>query len=110
MYRQPLNRLLLTSIHSSGIGRSVAILMAREGADVTIVYLPSEQPDAETTKTSVEKWKRHCLLVKGDLRDRNSCRHAVDEHVKKFASGTIIRRLWLTLHALQIWDDQYTCQ
>ncbi|KAJ5208489.1 hypothetical protein N7449_002868 [Penicillium cf. viridicatum] len=34
----------------SGIGRSVAILMAREGADITIVYLPSEQPDAETTK------------------------------------------------------------
>ncbi|CAI7662076.1 unnamed protein product [Penicillium discolor] len=38
----------------SGIGRSVAILMAREGADITIVYLPSEEPDAETTKNSVE--------------------------------------------------------
>lgn len=59
--------------------------MAREGADVTIVYLPSEQIDAETTKKSVEEEKRTCLLIPGDLRDRNVCRHTVDEHVKKSA-------------------------
>ena len=74
---------LLIVCFSSGIGRSVAILMAREGADVTIVYLPSEQPDAEATKASVEEEQRTCLLIPGDLRDRNLCRHAVDEHVKK---------------------------
>lgn len=73
------------SFLSSGIGRSVAILMAREGADVTIVYLPSEQPDAETTKRTIEQEKRACLLIPGDLRDRNLCRHTVDEHVKKSA-------------------------
>ncbi|KAJ5615756.1 hypothetical protein N7537_000870 [Penicillium hordei] len=74
----------------SGIGRSVAILMSREGADITIVYLPSEQPDAEATKKSVEQEKRACLLIPGDLRDRNQCRHAVDEHVKKYGTINIL--------------------
>ncbi|KGO41229.1 Short-chain dehydrogenase/reductase SDR [Penicillium expansum] len=74
----------------SGIGRSVAILMAREGADVTIVYLPSEQPDAETTKRTIEQEKRACLLIPGDLRDRNLCRHTVDEHVKKYGTINIL--------------------
>ncbi|KAJ5834613.1 Short-chain dehydrogenase/reductase SDR [Penicillium robsamsonii] len=74
----------------SGIGRSVAILMAREGADVTIVYLPSEQPDAEATKKSVEQEKRTCLLIPADLRDRNLCWHAVNEHVKKYGTVNIL--------------------
>ncbi|CAI7586316.1 unnamed protein product [Penicillium glandicola] len=74
----------------SGIGRSVAILMAREGADVTIVYLPSEQSDAEATKKSVEQEERTCLLIPGDLRDRNVCRHAVNEHVKKYGKINIL--------------------
>ncbi|KAJ5184951.1 Short-chain dehydrogenase/reductase SDR [Penicillium cf. griseofulvum] len=74
----------------SGIGRSVAILMAREGADVSIVYLPSEQPDAQTTKKSVEQENQACLLIQGDLRDRNSCRRAVDEHVKKYGSINVL--------------------
>ncbi|KOS39135.1 hypothetical protein ACN38_g10024 [Penicillium nordicum] len=74
----------------SGIGRAVAILMAREGADVTIVYLPSEQPDAETTKKSVEQEKRTCLLIPGDLRDREFCHHAVHEHVKKYGTVNIL--------------------
>lgn len=64
--------------------------MAREGADITIVYLPSEQPDAETTKNSVEQEKGACLLIPGDLRDRNQCRRAVDEHVKKSGSITFL--------------------
>lgn len=80
---KPIDCQLLIAFFSSGIGRSVAILMAREGADITIVYLPSEQPDAEATKASVEGENRTCLLVPGDLRDRNLCRHAVEEHVKK---------------------------
>ncbi|CAP94754.1 Pc18g05300 [Penicillium rubens Wisconsin 54-1255] len=74
----------------SGIGRAVAILMAREGADVTIVYLPAEQVDAETTKKSVEQEKRSCLLVPGDLKDRNVCCRAVDEHVKKYGTINIL--------------------
>lgn len=49
---------------------------------MTIVYLPSEQSDAEATKRSVEQENRTCLLFPGDLRDRNICRNAVEEHVK----------------------------
>ncbi len=48
----------------SGIGRAVAVLYAREGADVAIVYL-SEQQDAEETRRCVEKEGRRCLLIAG---------------------------------------------
>ncbi len=79
----------LTELLSSGIGRSVAILMAREGADITIVYLPEEQEDAEATKKSVENEKRSCLLVPGDLMANETCKKAVDEHIKKSAASTL---------------------
>ncbi|SPQ17666.1 e75c8a7a-7be9-4081-8752-63c5bb2b4ceb [Thermothielavioides terrestris] len=68
----------------SGIGRAVAVLFAREGADVSIVYLPEEQPDAEDTKKMVEKEGRRCLLIPGDLMDYDKCRAAVQEHVDAF--------------------------
>ncbi|GFF58408.1 uncharacterized oxidoreductase YhdF [Aspergillus udagawae] len=68
----------------SGIGRAVAILMAREGADITIVHLPEEKDDAEETKRAIELEKRSCLLIAGDLRDHNTCRRAVEEHMNKF--------------------------
>lgn len=61
----------------------MAVLMAREGADITIVHLPEEQVDAETTKKMVESEKRSCLLFSGDLVQRETCRKAVEEHVKK---------------------------
>jgi phosphopantothenoylcysteine synthetase/decarboxylase len=76
---------LLTS-RSSGIGRSVAVLMAREGADITIVYLPQEQEDAEETKGLVENEDRSCLLIPGDLRKNQTCERAVKEHVDRYAS------------------------
>ncbi|KAK4640016.1 hypothetical protein QC761_611380 [Podospora bellae-mahoneyi] len=68
----------------SGIGRSVAVLFAREGSDVTIVYLPEEQEDAEKTKTLVEAEGQQCLLFPGDLMDAETCRKAVQVHVDKF--------------------------
>ena len=68
---------------SSGIGRAIAILYAREGADSTIVYLPEEQEDAKNTKKAVEKEGRSCLLVPGNLMDNATCKKAVEEHVKK---------------------------
>ncbi|EEP76153.1 hypothetical protein UREG_01002 [Uncinocarpus reesii 1704] len=69
----------------SGIGRSVAILMAREGADVTIVYLPDEQDDANVTKKAVEQEGKKCVLFAGNLMDNENCKKAVDEHVKAYA-------------------------
>src|SRR5690606_13684873 len=57
----------------SGIGRSVALHFAREGADVAIVYL-EEDADAQKTKEMVEKENRKCLIIKGDLKDEKFCR------------------------------------
>jgi NAD(P)-dependent dehydrogenase (short-subunit alcohol dehydrogenase family) len=57
--------------------------MAREGADITIVYLPQEQEDAEETKKMIEAENRTCLLIPGDLRKYDFCRQAVEEHIKK---------------------------
>jgi len=61
----------------SGIGRAVAIAYAREGADVAISYLAEEQADAEETRAWVEKAGRRCLLLPGDIRDRDQCAHLV---------------------------------
>jgi NAD(P)-dependent dehydrogenase (short-subunit alcohol dehydrogenase family) len=75
---------LISFSFSSGIGRAVAVLFAREGSDVTIVYLPAEQEDAEDTKKMVEKEGQKCLLVPGDLMDNKFCEQAVQKHVKEF--------------------------
>ncbi|KAK7699854.1 hypothetical protein SLS64_011284 [Diaporthe eres] len=77
------NKALITG-GDSGIGRSVAVLFAREGSDVSIVYLPEEQEDAEETKRLVEKEGRQCLLIPGNLMDNQVCKTAVEEHVKTF--------------------------
>src|SRR5215213_6138752 len=53
----------------SGIGRAVALLYAREGADVAIVHLPEEQSDADETRAAVEREGRRCVLVPGDVTD-----------------------------------------
>jgi NAD(P)-dependent dehydrogenase (short-subunit alcohol dehydrogenase family) len=66
----------------SGIGRAVAVMFAREGAAVAINYLPDEQADAEETKTAVERHGGTCLLLPGDLTDRQFCSELVDETVR----------------------------
>ena len=68
----------------SGIGRAVAVLYAREGADVAIVYLPVEQSDAEETKRAVEQEGKRALLLSGDVSDPAFCRTAVERTVKEF--------------------------
>jgi len=60
----------------SGIGRAVAVLFAREGADVAIAYL-SESEDAEDTRLAVADEGRRCLLLPGDVADEAYCRDAV---------------------------------
>jgi NAD(P)-dependent dehydrogenase (short-subunit alcohol dehydrogenase family) len=62
----------------SGIGRSVAVLYAREGCDVAIVYL-CEHKDAEDTKHAVEREGRRCILIAGDVADPAFCKHAVEQ-------------------------------
>ena len=64
----------------SGIGRAVAVLFAREGADVAIVYL-SEDEDAATTRRYVEREGARCILVAGDVKDPAFCERAVRQCV-----------------------------
>ena len=58
-------------------------MFAREGADISIVYLPDEQGDAEDTKKLVEKEGRQCLLIPGDLMANENCKNAVAKHIDK---------------------------
>ncbi|HTU26354.1 MAG TPA: SDR family NAD(P)-dependent oxidoreductase, partial [Pirellulales bacterium] len=74
----------------SGIGRSVAVLFAREGADVAINYLPAEQEDADETRRHVKKAGRRCLLLPGDLRDAEFCRELVEKTVEEFGKLDIL--------------------
>jgi len=66
----------------SGIGRAVAVLYAREGADIAVAYL-SEGGDAEDTKAAVEKEGRRCILISGDVADPEFCKAAVERTVKQ---------------------------
>ncbi|CAN5713056.1 SDR family oxidoreductase [soil metagenome] len=74
----------------SGIGRAVAVLFAREGADVAIVYLPEEQTDAKETANQIEKEGGKSLLIKGDVKDSEFCRDAVEKTVKAFGKLDIL--------------------
>ncbi len=68
----------------SGIGRAVAVLYAREGADVAIVHLPEEQPDADEVRRHVEGAGRRFLSIPGDVKDPAFCRDAVERTVAAF--------------------------
>ena len=73
----------------SGIGRAVAVLFAREGADVAVLYL-NEHEDAQETRRNVEAEGRRCLLIPGDVKDAAHCRRAVEETVRAFGKLDIL--------------------
>jgi NAD(P)-dependent dehydrogenase (short-subunit alcohol dehydrogenase family) len=73
----------------SGIGRAVAVLYAREGADVVIAYL-DEHEDAEATAAQVRKEGRECLAVAGDIGDPAFCRKLVDTTLERFGKVDIL--------------------
>jgi NAD(P)-dependent dehydrogenase (short-subunit alcohol dehydrogenase family) len=74
----------------SGIGRAVANLYAREGADVAIGFLPAEAGDAEETRRICEACGRHCLLIPGDLTRRDFCEQIVERTVREFGKLDIL--------------------
>jgi NAD(P)-dependent dehydrogenase (short-subunit alcohol dehydrogenase family) len=74
----------------SGIGRSVAILMGREGADISFVYLPEEEEDAQYTEKEIEKAGRKAHLMALDITSRENCQKAVDEHIKVFGRINVL--------------------
>jgi NAD(P)-dependent dehydrogenase (short-subunit alcohol dehydrogenase family) len=73
----------------SGIGRSVAVLFAREGADVSVLYL-DEHGDAEETRRQVEEEGTRCILINGDVADENFCRQAVEQTVEQLGRLDIL--------------------
>lgn len=74
----------------SGIGRAVAYLYAREGADVAITYLPSEKIDAEETCGAVEELGRRCLMLEGDLTSAEFCSEAVNSTIQELGGIDIL--------------------
>jgi NAD(P)-dependent dehydrogenase (short-subunit alcohol dehydrogenase family) len=73
----------------SGIGRSVAVLYAREGAEIAVAYL-NEHEDAEETKRAVEKEGRRCILISGDVADPEFCKDAVERTIDEFGKLDIL--------------------
>lgn len=88
----------------SGIGRAVAVLFAREGADVAIVYL-SEHKDAALTKQAVEAEGQRCLVISGDVSDRAFCRKSIQQAVKEFGRlDVLVNNAAFQLHAARFED------
>lgn len=74
----------------SGIGRAVAVLFAREGADVAFTYLEEEESDARETKESIEREGRRALMMTLDARDSGSCLKAVETTIKNFGKLSVL--------------------
>jgi NAD(P)-dependent dehydrogenase (short-subunit alcohol dehydrogenase family) len=74
----------------SGIGRAVAVLYAREGADVAIGYLPEEDQDAQRTRESVEREGRRCLLLPGDVQSPMHCQELVTRTLTELGKLDIV--------------------
>ena len=73
----------------SGIGRSVAVLYAREGADVALIYL-NEHQDAEDTKRAVETEGKRCIVMSGDVSNAHFCADAVKQTIRALGGLDIL--------------------
>jgi NAD(P)-dependent dehydrogenase (short-subunit alcohol dehydrogenase family) len=78
-----LDKVALITGGDSGIGRSVAVLFAREGADIALAYL-DEHEDAAETKQAVEQEGRRCIVLPGDVADPEFCNEAVKRTMDEF--------------------------
>ncbi|MFC0557962.1 SDR family oxidoreductase [Halalkalibacter alkalisediminis] len=77
------NKVVLITGGDSGIGRSVAIAFAKEGAKLSIVYL-EEHEDATKTKAEVERYNGECLLIAGDIGDESFCQQAIQQTIEQY--------------------------
>lgn len=84
------NKVALITGGDSGIGRAVAVLFAREGADVAFTYLKEEKRDAVETQRAVEAEGQEAFPVSADIRDSKVCSKLVKETVKKFGKLDIL--------------------
>jgi NAD(P)-dependent dehydrogenase (short-subunit alcohol dehydrogenase family) len=84
------DRVALITGGDSGIGRAVALAFAREGADVLISYLPTEEPDAGETCRWVEDAGRRSIRLPGDIRDEQHCTQMVERAFDEFGKLDIL--------------------
>lgn len=88
----------------SGIGRAVAVLFAREGADVAIAHL-AEDRDAEETRAAVENEGRRAIVIKGDVRERTYCQDAVAKTVDQLGRlDVLVNNAAFQVHTKKIED------
>ncbi|MEN3276069.1 MAG: hypothetical protein V7631_1859, partial [Massilia sp.] len=94
----------------SGIGRAVAVLFAREGADVAVLYL-NEHEDAAETQRCVEAEGRRCVTIAGDVKDMDFCQQAVDRVVAEWGRlDVLVNNAAFQMHAnslLEITDERF---
>ena len=83
-------KVALISGGDSGIGRAVAVLFAREGADVAIMFLPEEERDANETRDAIRAEGQRALLIPGDVIDRDHCADAVERTFNELGSLDIL--------------------
>jgi NAD(P)-dependent dehydrogenase (short-subunit alcohol dehydrogenase family) len=74
----------------SGIGRAVAVLMAREGANISFAYLPEEEQDAQVTKKMIEQAGVKAFLLPLDVTKEENCQKIVDAHMKEFGKLSVL--------------------
>jgi NAD(P)-dependent dehydrogenase (short-subunit alcohol dehydrogenase family) len=85
-----LDKVAIITGGDSGIGRAVAVLYAREGADIAVVFLQEEEKDAQETARAVEAEGRRCVLIPGDVKDPEFCRAAVEQTLEEFGQLDIL--------------------
>lgn len=84
------NKIAVITGGDSGIGKAVAILFAKEGADVAIIYL-SEHEDAKQTQHIIEEqYERNCLTLTGDLSKEGFCRSAIEKIMDEYGRIDIL--------------------
>jgi NAD(P)-dependent dehydrogenase (short-subunit alcohol dehydrogenase family) len=83
------DKIALITGGDSGIGKAVAILFAKEGADVAISYL-NEEEDAQDTKKRVEQYGRKCLLLPGDVSKEKNCISIINKTIKQYGRIDIL--------------------